>query len=354
MQRFKDGTYQPTGLWLPAEVWEKIIDILNGVEEEEIRIRTLASCCLFRRDCLPRSRHHLFRHITLRSLTNLHGLSEALANHPQYGACVESLAVEGPGYCDSRISAGVAVLILRMTNLQELVLYDFDLRSMQFPRTTPASPFSNPLKVLRLCRPLYSSYTQALHLMTMTACREAHITDTSDSLSFSDLDSAPAQYTYNTPGSLPFLRRLNLELPLLKAESVGHLLLEAIPWQSLERLEFITIRLQVPDSVDVSEAFDFRDVWEDIVEVFQSVVSHWRSVFKCLVVHVGEKYRVMLEALSCEFKYLKIRHSLNQSIQRNEKEMPAEMCVWALGTRMTTISASASWPMSSPLCPSRR
>ncbi|KAH8102742.1 hypothetical protein BXZ70DRAFT_804320 [Cristinia sonorae] len=88
----------PTAHSIPIDIWEHVIDLVEGDYDEVVRARTLASCALTCRAWLPRARHHLYRYVVIflspPPLQNQPTLFlDTLRRVPSYGAHVRSLTI---------------------------------------------------------------------------------------------------------------------------------------------------------------------------------------------------------------------------------------------------------------------
>lgn len=240
----------------PIDVWERVIDTFSELEHEGRRLRALATCCLIRRDWVPRTRLHLFRTVSLRSYSNLVGLSEALSSSPQCCSLIHRLIIDGQS-SQSWISVVPLHLGTKLNSLCFLVTRNVDL-SIANPRFSMLySRFIHRPRNLRLEHLRMSNFAQVARLMAALHCWSAQVDHNPDCVS--------ASY-----GAMPLLCG--------RPSSVQHLSL-TLPWtenviQQLSQLsrptlmclEKVNIHFHV---LDVSEArFSFGSLWEDQIRLF--------------------------------------------------------------------------------------
>lgn len=246
----------PSRVIVPIDVWEQVIDAVNELEQEGRRLRALATCCLIRRDWVPRTRLHLFKTVTLRSYSNLVGLSEALSSSPQCCSLIHRLIIDGRS-SQSWISVVPLHLGCKLNSLCFLVMRNVDL-SIANPRFSMLySRFIHRPHNLRLEHLRMSNFAQVARLMAALHCWSAQIGH--------DPDSVSASYGAMSLlcGRPSFVQHLSLTLPWTE-NVIPQLCRLSRP--TLMCLEKVNLHFSI---IDASETrFSFGSLWEDQIELF--------------------------------------------------------------------------------------
>ncbi|GJE97811.1 hypothetical protein PsYK624_140330 [Phanerochaete sordida] len=136
---------------LPLELWELIVDHLAD------DTHALLACALTCSALLSRSRHHLYRRITLLVEEDANNFVQALVNDPRNWGAVHELAVPSQLLC-ARDGNATPHLFQMLPNLRTLVLYRLQQHAYGHLRTCLA-PVQHSITAFSLCAAHITSFS---------------------------------------------------------------------------------------------------------------------------------------------------------------------------------------------------
>ncbi|TCD63605.1 hypothetical protein EIP91_005184 [Steccherinum ochraceum] len=248
---------------LPTEVWEHVIDLVDGESDERVRAASLTACCLVCHDWLPRAQHNLgsswvSEETVIRSRFHLNRVLRTLAIAPKLGNRVRSLTIVGDVEDSVWSSAAVLSLGPRFKRLEVLTFRQLDF-SARHPTFFKACAFFAPLKRLVLDRVDLLSLADITHLAYVT-------------------QSAAIRVQWGKT-SHPLLHVLRPERPPFVLHQVEHLVIKGTPWSEM-RIRCKEWRLQLPKMRNL-KFFRLETQWpgdsESYVPTAVDMVA-WRSL----------------------------------------------------------------------------